>query len=147
MMFHVQGEEAHHLQSQNRNNMLVKLIKYYPIIMNFSILFIMIGWIFNFKAIQIYTFIGQSFYLNLIVLILSYKFRFCLWHRILIYSMSFVLLLETLSLYGIYLNYYLYICSCILVFSLLTAAILYYKYGCFNKRTVKNTQEHSKMDR
>lgn len=107
----------------------------------------MVGWIFNFKSIQIYTFIGQSFYLNSIVLILSYKLRFCLWHRILIYSMSFVLFLETLSLYGVYLNYYLYICSCILIFSLLTSAILYYKYGCFNKRTFKNTKKHCKVDR
>jgi len=138
--------EAHLLQPQNRNNMLIKLVKYYPVIMNIFILFVMVGWIFNFKSVQIYTFIGQSFYLNLIILILSYKFKFCLWHRILIYSMSFILLLETLSLCGIYLNYYLYICSCILILSLLTSAILYYKNGCFNKGTIKNIKKHCKMD-
>lgn len=107
----------------------------------------MIAYLTNFTCKSyFYTLIGQSFYFNAILFILSINLKFCLWHRILIISMSLVLLMETLYNFGLTINNYLYICIVISVFSLLTSAILYYKHGCFNKRTFKDTKKHCKMD-
>ncbi len=125
--------------------LLIKLVKYYPIIMNILIVFMMVGYYLRIEQILLYPYIGQSFYLNTILLILSYHLKFCTWHRILIYSMSFVLLLETISQYGVNINYYLYICTIVSITALITATLLYYKNGCYTNRACKNTKEDSKM--
>jgi len=117
---------------------LVKLVKYYPIIMNLYISFMMIGYIT--KIIHnsyLYTFIGQSFYLNAIILILSNNLKFCVWHRLLIYSMSMILVMETFYNFGIAPNYYLYICAFISTLSLLIAAKLFLKQGCYRETKLK----------
>ena len=128
-------------------SLLIKLVKYYPVIMNLYIFFMMMGYLTNFICKSyFYTLIGQSFYFNAILFILSINLRFCLWHRILIISMSSVLLMETFYNFGLTISNYLYICIIISILSLLTSAILYYKNGCFNKRTFTNTKKHCKMD-
>ena len=126
-------------------NTITKLVKYYPIIVNIVIVFSMVVWYLKFKQPFLYTYIGQCFYCNLLFLRLSYKLGFCAWHRILIYSMSFVLFLETISQYGVNINYYLYICTIVSITALITATLLYYKNGCYTNRACKNTKENRKL--
>lgn len=114
--------------------LLIKLVKYYPIIVNLAIIFMMIEWYFTKENILLYPYIGQSFYFNSFLLILSYHLKFCTWHRILIYSMSFVLLLETISQYGVNINYYLYICTIVSITALVLSTILYVYNGCYRKK-------------
>jgi hypothetical protein len=138
--------QLHHHHQKTKMALLVKLVKYYPIVMNLFIIFIMIGYYNGIKQPILYPFIGQSFYTNTLILILSHKLHFCLWNRILIYSMSFVLFLETIYNYGVNVNYYLYICTIISISALITATLLYYKNGCYTNRACKNIKENSKLD-
>jgi len=113
---------------------LICLVKYYPIIMNLYIVFIMLGSNFGIENPKLYPLIGQSFYINLILFILSRNLRFCYWHRLLIISMSLVLLLETLYNFGIHINYYIYICLIISVLSLILSTIIAIKENGLHKK-------------
>ena len=111
---------------------LINLVRIYPIICNIWILLCMVGQIFYIDISEkTYTFFGQSFFTNAIILLLSYKFRFCLWHRILIYSMTFTLFTETLNIWGIENNYYFYIVLIFVLLSIVLSIILYKINGCF----------------
>jgi len=111
---------------------LINIVRIYPIICNIWILLSMIGQIFYVDLMEkTYPFFGQSFFTNMIILILSYKFRFCLWHRILIYSMTFTLFIETLNIFGIENNYYFYIVLIYVFLSLVLSTFLYKINGCF----------------
>jgi len=87
---------------------------------------------------SLYVFFGQSFLSNALIYILSILFCFCAWHRILILSMSFVLLMEALYNIGVQMNYYAYIALLIVTLSMLAATYIYANYGCYNKKAVKN---------
>jgi len=125
---------------------LIKLIKYYPIVVNINFVFSAIGvLLFKFDySLYVYTYFGQSFYLNTILLILSFSLRFCAWHRILIYSMSMCLFLETLNNYGIQINYYLYLTLLINIIGLLISALIYTRHGCYTKKTDKRIKASDK---
>jgi len=101
---------------------------------NLYIILVMVLCIFDIKSPAIYLFIGQSFYYNRILWILSKKFNFCLWHRILIFNMSIALVMEVVYNLGVKINYYLYICILFTFVSLVLSSILYYKNGCFIKK-------------
>lgn len=90
-------------------------------------------------AYYLYTFLGQSFYLNLLVLLLSFKFRFCVWHRLLIYNMSFCLSLETIHNYGVNVSNHMYIVVSVTVITIFMAIIIYIKHGTFNKKKPNNS--------
>ena len=113
-------------------------IKYYPIIVNIYILFAMAGCLMEIRSPALYLFIGQSFYYNRILWLASKEFKFCSWHRVLIFSMTTVLVMELLYNYGIYINFYLYICIGLVILSMFTSTILFYKYGCFSKKKNSN---------
>ena len=114
--------------------LLIKLLKYYPVIVNLWILIDMIGYFLNVKVSEYsYTLLGHSLYLDIILLILSLKFKFCLWHQILILSSSFYLIVETLNIWGLENNYYFYVNLCVIAISICVATILYKRYGCFKK--------------
>jgi len=136
-----------HHQSKMCRKLLIKLIKYYPVVMNVYISFMMVGYINNLIIKDFaYTFIGQSFYINIILFILSLNLRFCLWHRILIVSMSLVLSIETFYNFGYELNYYLYICAAISIIALITFVILITANGRIYKRVIYNIKKYCKMD-
>ena len=112
--------------------LVVRLIKYYPIILNLYILLLsalqLLGVSVSFDG-MIYTFIGQSFILNILILILSKKFRFCLWHRLLIYNMSFCLLLETLYNFGIEVKNSTYIVVISTIITIFVSILIFKKKG------------------
>lgn len=122
--------------------MIVRLIKYYPVLLNIYILLSICiynsGLRFNISDYS-YTFIGQSFYLNVLILLLSIKFRFCVWHRLLIYNMSFCLLLETIHNYGINISNHIYIVVLSTIITIFMAIILFIKHGTFNKKKTNNS--------
>ena len=81
-----------------------------------------------------YVIFGQSILSNFLVFILSLVFCFCVWHRILICSMSCVLIMEAMYKFGIHIPHFVYISIAIIVLSLIMSAILYYKHGCHSKK-------------
>ena len=114
----------------------VKIIKYYPVILNLYILIISALQLLGINVYideYIYTFIGQSFILNLLIAILSKKFRFCLWHRLLIYNMSFCLLLETLYNYGIEINNSTCIIAISTIITIFISIFIFSKNGTYEK--------------
>jgi len=122
--------------------MILRLIKYYPILLNIYILFSILlyfGDVCDNISYYSYTFLGQSFYLNLLVLLLSFKFRFCIWHRLLIYNMSFCLSLETIHNYGVNVSNHIYIVVSVTVITIFMAIVIYIKHGTFNKKKTNNS--------
>lgn len=118
---------------------MIKLIKYYPFILNLYILITMSLYIIGISyqlSNYVYTFIGQSFITNILLLHFSYKFKFCFWHRLLIYNMSFCLFLETLINYGILINNYIYIVVILTIITIFIALILLKRHGTFNKKKI-----------
>ena len=118
---------------------ILKLIKYYPILLNAYILVIMsfyiIGYHINISC-YLSTLIGQSFIYNAMLLYFSFKFKFCVWHRLLIYNMTFCLLLETLTNFGIKLNNYAYIVVISTILTIFVSIIIFKRHGTFNKEKV-----------
>lgn len=115
---------------------IIKLIKLYPVVLNIIILFMMVMYILDIDLNinrYIYTFIGQSFIYNAMLLYFSFKFKFCVWHRLLIYNMTFCLLLETLTNFGFKLNNYAYIVVISTILTIFVSIIIFKRHGTFNK--------------
>lgn len=126
-----------------RGDVLLKnaaqLNKLYPIVVNMFFVFSAIGiLLFGFDCSQyVYTFIGQSFWMNAVILILSHHLRFCAWHRILIYSQSLCLFLETLNNFGIKFNYYIYDILIINISAIILLTINVSPYGQKIKKIIQ----------
>ena len=119
--------------------LLINTIKLYPVIINLWILIIMLSFCFGISSDSIrntYVIFGQSFISNFLIFTLSLSFHFCVWHRILICSMSCVLLMEVMYKFGIHIPHFAYVSITIIVLSLIVSAILYYKHGCHSKKKV-----------
>ena len=115
---------------------IVKLIKFYRVVLNVLILFMMFTYILDIDLNinnYIYTLIGQRFIYNAMLLYFSFKFKFCIWHRLLIYNMTFCLLLETLTNFGIKLNNYAYIVIISTILTIFVSIIIFKRHGTFNK--------------
>ena len=127
---------------------IVRLIKYYPILINLYLLIGMSLYVSGFYVPfgnYIYTFFGQSFYINVLVLSLSFKFRFCIWHRLLIYNMSLCLLLETLYNYGLSINNYAYIVIITTIITIFIAILIFRKHGTFNAKDADSLSKKPDM--
>jgi len=114
---------------------LINCLKFYPIIINLYIIIVMSLYMFEIK-LSAYEVFGQSFMFNFLLLIGSFVFSFCAWHRILIYSMTLILLLETMYSIGLRIANYSYLCILIVLFSIILSSILYYKNGCYKKKEI-----------
>ena len=115
---------------------IIKLIKYYPILLNAYILITMSFYLIGYKFCieqYFYTLIGQSFIYNAMLIFFSFKFKFCVWHRLLIYNMTFCLLLETLTNFGFKLNNYAYIVVISTILTIFVSIIIFKRHGTFNK--------------
>jgi len=85
---------------------------------------------------SLYMVFGQTYMLNFLLLVSSLLFNFCYWHRILIYSMTLVLFLETLQRLGIIISEYAYVSAILTIFAIILSSILYYKNGCYKKKEI-----------
>ena len=120
---------------------LIKLIKYYPILVN---LYVLLGMLIYVSGIRInvstylYTYIGHSFYVDIILILLSIVFRFCLWHRLLIGNMMLCLAIETLTNYNIYIKNDVYIMIISTIITIFIALLIFRKHGTFSTKKSNN---------
>lgn len=112
----------------------VLIVKFYPIIVNIWLCLILSGFISD----SLYPIFGHGLLVDVLLLVLSYLFRFCTWHRILIYSMMINVTLEFLQNNGVFFSDSFCISLTITITSLVLSTILYYKNGCYIK---KNTHK------
>lgn len=120
---------------------VITIIKYYPIIVNVYILMSMLTYVSGMPINgnqYVYTFIGQSFITNILLILLSHKLSFCVWHRLLIYNMSFCLLLETIFNFGICINNYSYIVIISTIISIFIAILIFRKHGTYSQKKSDN---------
>lgn len=123
-----------------KTGFVIKLIKYYQIVLNVYILGVMLMYVLlgsDFVSNYAYTFIGQSFIINMLILALSFKLKFCFWHQLLIYSQSFCLLLETLNNYGFEIGNYAYIAIIVTMLTLIATWLIFAKHGTFNQKEAR----------
>ena len=114
---------------------MLKLIKYYPILVNIYILIIMLTYVsgihINVSA-YLYTYIGHSFYVDAVFILLSIVFKFCVWHRILIANMMLCLAIETLTNYNIYIKNDVYIMIISTIITIFISLFIFRKHGTFS---------------
>lgn len=107
----------------------IKFVKYTPIVINLWLVLLLT------KAMATDTnfYFGGSYWYIFGLVIFSYAFKFCTWHRILIFSMFSHLTLELMQSRGIVFNEMAKTSLIIITVSLITSTILYYIYGCHAK--------------
>ena len=83
--------------------LLLVIVKYLPIVIHVMIVINIIDGLFFSYGITnwFYPLIGHSLVFDMLLLFFSYKFKFCKWHRILVYDMIINILLEWVSVNGI----------------------------------------------
>lgn len=86
----------------------------------------------------LYTYIGHSFYVDIVVLLLSLKLKFCVWHRILIANMMICLAIETLTNYNIYIKNDVYIMIISTIITIFMALLIFRKHGTFGTTKSNN---------
>jgi len=118
--------------------LFIKCIKFYPIVINIYILIIMVLATFGIR-ISLYDVFGQSYAMNFLLFSGSIIFSFCLWHRLLIVSMTSILCMESLYRLGLKIESYSYICVLIVLFTIVLSSILYYKNGCYHENKIKRS--------
>ena len=125
-------------------------VKYLPAIMT---LLLIVQCLLSLADVEysnlISTIYGHSILYNLLLLSLSYAFRFCLWHRILIVNLIFINIIEWIDVNIYEFEALDYVLS-ILLLSLLTSlvsTILYFKYGCFSRNIKKADSRNTNNDR
>lgn len=124
------------------NTLFVEAIKFTPIVISLWLVIVGVLFLCHVKNSDLeYSLLGHSMILNLTILLGSLFFRFCLWHRILIFNLLLVNLLEWTN------NRWWHFSgtsSVRLVLLLLTtgiliSTILYFKHGCFKTTTFKGS--------
>lgn len=93
---------------------LIGLIKVYPILVNIYISALCIEWWLGYDIISkyVYPFIGDSFFVLLILYFASYVFKLCKIYRLWLINMAVWLFFETLTNYGVVINEFLIVLSC-----------------------------------
>lgn len=93
---------------------LIGLIKVYPILVNIYISVLCVEWWLGYDIISkyIYPFIGDSFFVIIILYFASYVFKLCKIYRLWLINMAVWLFFETLTNYGVVINEFLIVLSC-----------------------------------
>jgi hypothetical protein len=79
----------------NIHSALINCVKYFPVFMQFVIFLNLFEYYYGFKFTSyVYIFLGSSVLWCLLLLLLSFVFKFCIWHRLLIYNIIFNLFIE-----------------------------------------------------
>ena len=116
---------------------LIKLVKYYPILVNIYILIIMLTYVSGIRinvSTYSYTYIGHSFYIDAVFILLSIVFRFCVWHKILIGNMVLCLAIETLTNYNVSIKNDVYIMIISTIITIFIALLIFRKHGTFSTK-------------
>ena len=75
------------------NTSILILIRYLPVVVSVWILFILVGNCGD----SLFPLLGQSLIYNLLLFLLSIKYKFCFWHRAIILLNSFAVFLELIE--------------------------------------------------
>ena len=116
---------------------LIKLVKYYPILVNIIMLTYVSGIRINVST-YLYTYIGHSFYVDIVLILLSIVFRFCVWHRILIANMMLCLAIETLTNHNVYIKNDMYIMIISTIITIFMSLLIFRKHGTFGTTKSNN---------
>jgi len=119
---------------------LILLIKISPVVMNLLIVIELIFALFNVNICSgTYPIFGHSLFFDILLLILAKTFKLCMWNKLLIYNLIFIITLEWFAVNVININPYFYICLILTIstITILISTLLYYKdaYNRTNKRT------------
>ena len=111
----------------------VLFTKLMPILLNIYLIVVIVC---QFTCVNIYetnVLFGHSSILDLYLMNLSKRFKFCSWHRILILNLLVTSILQYIvSLVPEYIDALLFLCvvAGLWIVSAITSTILYFKYGC-----------------
>ena len=114
---------------------IISLIKIYPIVVTLSIT---IGLLCAITGVSIsnftYPIFGHSLLMDMMILIMSIRFKFCKWHQILILNLIAIISIEWLSVNVGFIpdtHDYIATLTALMSITILISTILYYKHGCF----------------
>lgn len=111
----------------------VRLIKITPILINIYLLILLVCTFMNIELMDTSYFLGHSMYLDMMLWSVSKRFKFCVWHRILIGNMFLQSLIQAIDYYmNFTLEFWIVfsISAFLMILSAITSTILYFKYGC-----------------
>ena len=120
---------------------LIKLVKYYPILVNLYVLLCMLIYVSGIRinvSAYSYTYIGHSFYVDIVLILLSIVFRFCIWHRLLIGNMILCLAIETLTNHNVYIKNDMYIMIISTIITIFMSLLIFRKHGTFGTTKSNN---------
>lgn len=121
--------------NQPRNNMksTVRIIKLTPIIVNLYLIASLICSLFDVDIANLSFITGHSMYMDAMLWSVSKRFKFRAWHRILILNMFIQAAIQALDYYMDFTLGFWYVFSIsalVMIVSMITSTILYFKYGC-----------------
>lgn len=120
---------------------VVRIVKFWPIVTNLIVLLALYMSILDISISKFtYPIFGHSLLIDICFLIMSYKMHFCFWHKLLIYNLIAIILIEWIDVNIFSFEYMIYIRTLLALscYSILTSIILYFRYGWF-KKSVKIT--------
>lgn len=123
--------------SQSTRKACVNFVKYYPVLMQVIILANIFDEFYPISITNwLYPIVGHSLAWDLFILAFSKMFRFCIWHRLLIYNMIFNIIVEWIMVnINIPVDYdvVIYTITSITLITIIASVILRFKTGCTNE--------------
>ena len=113
---------------------IIQLVKWWPILTTFAVMFGMVTILFN---VNTYSFItpifGCSLFTSICWWYFSKAFKFCFWHRLFILNLIVISLIVLIDKNIHHFEYIMYVRGLILLccVTILVSSTLYFRYGCF----------------
>lgn len=121
--------------SKGQRNVCVTFVKYYPVLMQVIMLASIFDEFYPFSITNwLYPILGHFLSLDLFLLAFSRMFRFCIWHRLLIYSMIFNICVEWVTVnieMPIEHNIVVWSVMAVTLLIIIASIVLRFKTGCF----------------
>lgn len=111
----------------------VLFTKLMPILLNLYLMLVILMGIFSVDTLGSDVLFGHSAILDLYMMNLSKRFKFCSWHRILIINLLLVSIIQyVMILFDVYVDALTLfsVIGGLWIVSTITSTILYFKYGC-----------------
>lgn len=118
--------------SKEQRNVCLTFVKYYPVLMQVIMLASIFDEFYPFSITNwLYPILGHSISWDLFLLAFSRMFRFCIWHRLLIYSMMFNVSVEWVTV-NIEHNIVVWSVMAVTLLIIIASVVLRFKTGCFD---------------
>lgn len=121
--------------SKKQRSVCLTFVKYYPVLMQVIILASIFDEFYPFSITNwLYPILGHSLSWDLFLLAFSRMFRFCIWHRLLIYSMIFNICVEWVTVnieMPIEHNIVVWSVMAVTLLIIIASIVLRFKTGCF----------------